>query len=166
MAGEMLLGSLSQTVFATAYDVSLGTFRRELDLEPEKKLMLAVLEDAISCFQSHVFARDRKEKVLFQEAEHWVQDTNSDGPFSFTNVCETLGFAPDYLRQGLGQWKAAKLESRAKAKTYQLSPGHGKRNRETARNRKIQAPVERCLAAKGESASSSRFSFAAVLLPS
>jgi hypothetical protein len=132
VAGEMLLGSVSQTVFATAYDVSLGTFRRESDLAPEKKLMLAVLEDAISCFQIHVFAQDRKKKVLFQEAEHWVQDTNSDGPFSFTNVCETLGFTPDYLRQGLGQWKAAKLESRAKAKTYQLSPGHGKRKRGTA----------------------------------
>lgn len=127
-----IANSLPETVFATAYDVSLGTFRRESYLEPEKKLMLAVLEDAIACFQSYVFARDPKGKVLFQEAEQWVQDTNSDGPFSFANVCETLGFAPDYLRQGLGQWKAAKLESRAKAKTYQLPPGNGKRKRGTA----------------------------------
>jgi hypothetical protein len=71
-------------------------------LEPETKLMLAVLEDAIACFQKYAFTRDRKGKVLFQEAEYWVQDTNSDWPFSFANVCETLGFDPDHLRQGLG----------------------------------------------------------------
>jgi hypothetical protein len=59
-------------------------------LEPEQKLMLAVLDNAIACFQKYAFTRDRKGKVLFQEAEYWVQDTNSDWPFSFANVCETL----------------------------------------------------------------------------
>ena len=78
----------------------LDTFRRKLHLEPEKKLMLAVLEDAIACFQKYVFAREGKGKILFQEAEDWVKDTNSDWLFSFANVCETLGFNPDYLRQG------------------------------------------------------------------
>jgi hypothetical protein len=116
-----ITNSLRETVFATAYDVSLETFRRKSYWEPEEKLMLAVLDDAIACFQKYAFARDRKRKVLFQEAEDWVQDTNSDWPFSFANVCETLGFDPDYLRQGLGQWKAAKLKSRAKAKIYQLA---------------------------------------------
>jgi len=101
-------------------------------LEPEKKLMLAVLDDAIACFQKYAFARDRKRKVLFQEAENWVQDTNSDWPFSFANVCEILGFGPDYLRHGLGQWKAAKLESRAKGKIFQLPPRNGKRKRGVA----------------------------------
>jgi len=124
-----ITNSLPETVFMTAYEASLGTFRRKLHLEPEKKLMLAVLEDAIACFQKYAFTRDRKAKVLFQEAEDWVQDTNSDWPFSFANVCETLGFDPDYLRQGLGQWKAAKLESRAKAKIYQLALRNGKRKR-------------------------------------
>ena len=88
----------------------LDTFRRKLHLEPEKKLMLAVLEDAIACFQKYVFAREGKGKILFQEAEDWVQDTNSDWLFSFANVCETLGFNPDYLRQGLVRWKEAKVE--------------------------------------------------------
>ncbi len=123
-----ITNSLRETVFATVYDISLETFRRSY-LEPEQKLMLAVLDNAIACFQNYAFTRDRKGKVLFQEAEDWVQDTNSDWPFSFANVCETLGFDPDYLRQGLGQWKAAKLESRAKGKIYQLPPRNGKRKR-------------------------------------
>jgi hypothetical protein len=107
----------------------LETFRRKLHLEPEKKLMLAVLEDAIACFQKYVFARDGKGRMLFQEAEDWVLDTNSDWLFSFGNVCETLGFSPEYLRQGLAHWKAAKLESRARARIYQLTPRNGKRKR-------------------------------------
>jgi hypothetical protein len=69
-------------------------------LEPEQKLMLAVLDNAIACFQKYAFTRDRKAKVLFQEAEYWVQDTNSDWPFSFANVCETLGFAPRLFATG------------------------------------------------------------------
>jgi hypothetical protein len=130
-----ITNNLHERVFATAYDVSLENFQRKSYLEPEEKLMLAVLEDAIACFQKYAFARDRNGKVLFQEAEYWVQDSNSHWPFSFANVCEILGLAPDYLRQGLGQWKGAMLESRAKAKIYQLAPRNGKRKRSRARDR-------------------------------
>jgi hypothetical protein len=147
-----ITNSLRETAFATAYDVSLETLRRKLYLEPEKRLMLAVLDDAIECFQKYAFTRDRKGKVLFQEAEYWVQDTNNDWPFSFANVCETLGFAPDYLRQGLAQWKAAKLESRAKAKIYQLAPRNRKRKRGiavTGRARhRLRRVASRCLSGR------------------
>jgi hypothetical protein len=132
-----------ETVFATAYDVSLETFQRKSYLEPEEKLMLAVLQDAIACFQKYAFARERKGKMLFQETEFWVQNTNSDWPFSFANVCETLGFDPDYLRQGLAEWKAAKLESRAKAKIYQLAPRNGKRRRGNAVNGRARHRLHR-----------------------
>ena len=97
--------------------VCLETFRRKSYSEPEEKLMLAVLDDAIACFQKYAFARDRKGKILFQEAEDWVQETNSDWLFSFVHVCEVLGFRPNYLRRGLGQWKAAKLEGPAKPRS-------------------------------------------------
>jgi hypothetical protein len=120
---------LRETIFATAYDVSLETCRGKSYLEPEKKLMIAVLDDAIACLQKYAFARDRKRKVLFQEAENWVQDTNTDWPVSFANVCEILGFAPDYLRQGLGQCKAAKLKSRQRPRSisYRQDKARGRR---------------------------------------
>lgn len=119
----------SLRVFGTPYDVSLETFRRKSYAEPEEKLMLAVLDDAIKCIQKYAFARHRKGKILFQEAEDWVQEINRDWPFSFVNVCDILGFAPDYLREGLGHWKVAKLESRAKPKIYQLKTGKRRRRR-------------------------------------
>ncbi len=121
----------------------LDTFRRKLHLEPEKKLVLAVLEDAIACFQKYVFAREGKSKTLFQEAEDWVWDTNNDWLFSFANVCETLGFNPAYMRQGLAQWRAQKLETRARAKVYQLAPRSGKRKRGMAVTRRPRHRLRR-----------------------
>jgi hypothetical protein len=81
------------------------TFRRQAHLEPEKRLMLAVLEDGITCFQKHVRARNRKEKCLFSEAEEWILEEDSDCVFSFENVCEVVGFDPNCVRRSLIRWK-------------------------------------------------------------
>lgn len=98
------------------------TFRRKAYLEPEKRLMLAVLEDGIACFQKYIFARDGRGKAMFREAEEWILDGNSDWLFSFENICEVLGFNPQYVRQGLVRWKEAKVAGRPKAKIYRLTP--------------------------------------------
>lgn len=84
--------------------------------------MLAVLDDAIACFQKYIFARDRKGKTLFREAEEWILEENSDWPFSFETICEVLGFNPDYVRTGLMRRKEAQLAERPKAKIYRLTP--------------------------------------------
>lgn len=115
------------------------TFRRKSHLEPEKKLMLAVLEDAISCFQKYVFAREGKGKVLFQEAEEWVLDENSDWLFSFANICEVMGFDPAYIRSGLMRWKENKLAGHSKANVYRLAPRRrGKKDGGSAAGRSAQ----------------------------
>ena len=100
----------------------LDTFRRKLQLEPEKKLMLAILEDGIACFQKYVFARDGKGKALFREAETWVEDEGGEAVFSFDSVCESLGLDPDYLRRGMRMWKAQALAQQSQAKVVQLTP--------------------------------------------
>jgi hypothetical protein len=77
----------------------------------EERLMLAVLQDAVDCFQEHVLAQYVWEKKLFQEAEDWIFDKNTDWPFSFENICETLQLNPDYVRRGLLVWKEAKRKT-------------------------------------------------------
>jgi hypothetical protein len=114
-------------------DQFMDTFRRKSHLEPEKKLMLAVLEDAIACYQKYVFARDGKGRALFQETEEWIQEKNGDWLFSFANVCDTLGFDPDYLREGLLQWKAEKVEASSKPTTYQLAAPQPRRKKNAVR---------------------------------
>ena len=113
-------------------DQYLDTFRRKLHLEPEKKLMLAVLEDAIACFQKYVSARDGKGKILFQDAEDWILEENCDWLFSFANVCETLGFDPAYLRRGLQVWKQQHVGDPVQVKVYRLAPRQRKNRRGVA----------------------------------
>ena len=87
----------------------LATYRRRFHLNPEELLMLAVLEDAIICFQDHVLATCKRKRMLHLEAEQWVFDEDKSYLFSFENICEALGFEPTYLRQGLIRWKQRAL---------------------------------------------------------
>ena len=73
----------------------------------EEKLMLAVLQDAVECFQENALSEQPWEKKLFQEAEDWILAKNSDWLFSFENICETLQLNPGYIRRGLLVWKQA-----------------------------------------------------------
>jgi hypothetical protein len=73
--------------------------------------MLAVLESAVEDFQTYFLARNPSEKKLFHEAEAWFLEKDSDEPFSFENICETLQLHPDYIHQGLMGWKEAKLKT-------------------------------------------------------
>jgi hypothetical protein len=104
---EEKLTSLFQpdTLISHQYFTTLRTKR----LEPEKRLMLAVLEDAVACFQRYILPRNRREKTLFKETEDWVRDKNDDYLFSFENICEALKVNPEYVREGLLHWKQKKL---------------------------------------------------------
>lgn len=81
------------------------TLRRKGDLDPELNLVLAMLEDAVICYQQNLFAKSAKRQALFEEAEVWILDDSEDHLFSFRIVCETLGIDPDWLRKGLMNWK-------------------------------------------------------------
>jgi hypothetical protein len=112
------IGSLFQpsSLLSAEYFEAL---RRKTILEPEKRLMLAILEDAVDCFQNNVFAQSVKGRRLFQEAEKWVVEVDGDWVFSFENVCETLELNPAYVRQGLLRWMIPPLgaESRLRKPT-------------------------------------------------
>ena len=85
--------------------------RRDSYLSGEKALMLAVLEDGIRCFQEHLRNPRSNPRLLSQQAEAWIRAVDYEWPFSFNNVCETLGIDPDALRERLLTWKAKRLES-------------------------------------------------------
>lgn len=106
-----------------------ATTRRKHYLEPEKKLMLAVLEDAVLSFQNHLLSPTAKGRLLFRETEEWILDKDGDWLFSFDNVCEVLGLNPRYIREGLMRWKERKLtEVRPGARLYHLTPRNSKKN--------------------------------------
>jgi hypothetical protein len=107
LTSEEKIASLFQpdTLLSDQYFENL---RRKTFFEPEKRLMLAVLEDAIRYYQDNWFSRNSKRKRIFDETEEWILTPDSDWVFSFDHVCETLGLSPAYLRRGLLRWKQRK----------------------------------------------------------
>ena len=121
----------------------LDTYRRKLHLEPEKKLMLAILEDGIACFQKYLFARDSKGKALFREADAWVEEKDGEAVFSFEAVCESLGLDPNYLRRGLSAWKAQALAQYSQARVVRLTPTPKRAVRVSLRSRSLRHRLRR-----------------------
>lgn len=84
-----------------------ATLKRSHFADPERRLMAALLEDAVSCLAKDPLRGSRRQRKSFEEAQQWINAAESeDWIFSFTNVCETLGFNPDYVRRGLIRWSA------------------------------------------------------------
>lgn len=79
-------------------------------LRPEWRLMVAVLSDAVDCFQKYARVTDAEGKRLFDEAREWIESGNRRWPFSFVNICEALGINPEYLREGLWRWHRRAME--------------------------------------------------------
>jgi len=85
--------------------------KRKGQHEPERRLAIAVLQDAVDCYQKHLRARDRKARQLFLDAEEWITSDDRSWPFSFDNVCDLLQINPEYLRRGLSVWKERQLNA-------------------------------------------------------
>jgi hypothetical protein len=74
---------------------------RKAPIEPEIRLMWAVLEDAVGRYRRYCADPDSKSKGEFGEVESWIFDPDGDWFFSFENICEILEIGPQYLRSGL-----------------------------------------------------------------
>ncbi len=98
-------------------DQYFESFRRKTYSEPEKNLMLAVLEDGLVCFVQHRSASTAAGKRLFREAEEWIFDEEDpDRLFSFENICAVLGLSRQYIRQQLSRRRDLKLGEHSKAR--------------------------------------------------
>ncbi len=102
---------------------------RKVDREAEQKLMLAVLEDGITCFQKYFAARDKIGTSLFHEAKDWILlQEKSDWLFSFDNICETLDLDPGYIRKGLQRWQYHRLRERDRVRLGVNRSGYASRD--------------------------------------
>jgi hypothetical protein len=99
------IGSLFQPDTLLGEDYA-ANFRRKIPLEPERTLLLAVLEDGIRCFQENLFAISGKRRGLFDEAKEWLLSDDNDWFCSFVSICTLLNLEPNYIRRGLREWEA------------------------------------------------------------
>jgi hypothetical protein len=72
--------------------------------------MIAVVEDAVDCFQKNAFANSPRAKALFHDAIDWFSSEEDDWPFSFERICEALDLNADNIRSGLARWKEEELQ--------------------------------------------------------
>jgi hypothetical protein len=115
-----------------APDQYYATLKRSRFVDPERRLMAALLEDAVSCLARDPLRCSRRQRKNFEDAQKWVSAKDSeDWIFSFSNVCETLGFDADYLRRGLNRWSTQSRSSTSP--TLRL-----KKYRSGARRRKLR----------------------------
>jgi hypothetical protein len=80
-----------------------GAFKA--DLQPEKRLMLAVLEDAVATFQKYALSTAPRASADFNEVQQWFAADDQLWPFSFVNICSVLGLDAGRMRRGLAEWR-------------------------------------------------------------
>jgi hypothetical protein len=75
-------------------------------IQPEKRLQVAVLADAVVTFRRLADATETRARRLFEEVDAWFASEDTDGPFAFVTICYSLGFEPAYVRRGLRRSRA------------------------------------------------------------
>ncbi len=83
---------------------------------PERRLVAAILRDAIDCYLRDCFTKNRHKKRSFREAEEWFFKSDDYGVFSLENICGILNIDPGYIRRSLlqhEQQNSANADTRA-----------------------------------------------------
>src|SRR5262245_6776002 len=75
------------------------------DRAPERRLMAAVLEDAIRSFCQYARAPRARQQRLFRETAGWFASDDLSWPFSFENICDALALDPHWIRGLLSRWQ-------------------------------------------------------------
>ena len=88
--------------------------------EPERKLLGAILQDAIECWQACAvvapvwrvsgYSQLGKRQKNYYEADFWFFEEYDNAPyFSFQKICDHLGLEPDFIRRRLLDWRGTRL---------------------------------------------------------
>jgi hypothetical protein len=72
--------------------------RRSAFLDGERRLVFAVLEDAVRTYLRLRDSRRRADRIEFAEVARWFEARTGAVPFSFEYVCEVLEINPAPLR--------------------------------------------------------------------
>lgn len=94
----------------------------ECNLVPEKRLMLAVLEDAIASFQRNYIQPRTSEASGTDDwdVEAWLESDDMSWPFSFASICQALNMEPEYLRRGLTHWRSRASSQKMAGQVYRF----------------------------------------------
>ena len=102
-------------------------------MQPEARLALAVLEDAIMTVRASAGVHAPRSRRLVAETWAWIGSDDTTRAFAFVSVCEHLGLDPASLRAGVRRWcRARVLDTRPLRRTAVVN-GRAPRTRITSR---------------------------------
>ncbi|MDX2169419.1 MAG: hypothetical protein SF182_20280 [Deltaproteobacteria bacterium] len=102
--------------------------------EPEKRLMVAVLEEAIAALLHGGVASDER-RALAREAQRWFASDDRRAPFAFAAICDVLDLDVGRVRQTLAGWVARRQAFRRP----RLQAGPGRHQVQRAARRSSRA---------------------------
>ena len=70
-------------------------------LTPERRLMMAVLDDAIRCVEKYRCSTDARGRRVFFEAKRWLLAEEPNWPYSFERICAVLDLDATAVRYRL-----------------------------------------------------------------
>jgi hypothetical protein len=82
-----------------------GDFHSATTVQPELRLMVMILEDAVGCYQRFVDASDGDGRAQFRDAEKWLFSDEQEWIFSFRSICDFVGLNPGAVRRNLLRWR-------------------------------------------------------------
>jgi hypothetical protein len=66
-----------------------------------RRLLFAVLQDAVACWFRYRNTRSSQGRELFREIRDWFLTKNRDSLYAFESICMHLNLDADYFRRGL-----------------------------------------------------------------
>ena len=109
--------------------------RGEITDQPEIRLMLAVMEDAVATFQRYLSEPSRGKESDFRDTRSWLESDDLEWPYSFSNICEALGMEPELVREKMLAWETCPEELHRGLFRFPFRRVNGKRHSISLRER-------------------------------
>ena len=94
-----------------APDEFLRILRSRTTPRGERRLALAVLEDAVGCLNGNRERWKIPPRLFRWEAEQWFESRTRGPLFSFENVCTILHLDAEGFRKRIRRWRAIRIET-------------------------------------------------------
>lgn len=106
----------------TLLPVQFWTALADPRAEPEKRLMVAVLEEAIAVIVNDPHGRDEDRRSVVREAKRWLASDDRSAPFAFATICDVLGLDMGRVRHAIAAWS----ERQSAFRRPRLQAGRGR----------------------------------------
>jgi len=102
---------------------------RAASASAEKRLLAAVLADAIRLYLKHAHSRTVSGRLLFRDTAGWVESRDRSWLLSYASVCEVLGIDAGRLRNRLRTLAASEEHRALPFDAGRLRTGQGRKIR-------------------------------------